>query len=1149
MFDLLRCARRGLFCRPAMPALMMGLAFGGFIPVKVAQAENILFDGPGDYSLTRGDQVAGGPRTVDVTLTSGNMDLDLANVVVANPDGSYAYPGAAIAATNLGAGDIKIVSGSITASGTGQTYAINATSGAGAINITSGTIQATAGTFYNSGRAISAISSSGPVAITSDTISTDSPTGIYAQGSSVAITSNSISVAGDSDYSFDPTGAIFAQDTGGGITLQSTNITANGTDLSGILVNGIGAISIDSGTITASGLYARGIASYGTGDIAIKSGTIAVSGYGAVGISVSGYAGNDISITSDTITTTGSAIGMEVSAGAGSLNISSNKITTADDFGYGMEINGGSGDIAIKSGTIATAGQYAAGILGNSYSDGTGAITIDSSSVTTTGAEADAISIATAGPITINSGEVTTSNIASSGILAVTQAGSIAIHSGTVSTNGYGSSGIRANTGNGDISIVAGTTATASGTDTFSTSPAITAFASGAVQIVADDTSATGEGAMGIEALGDTVTVAAKTISTPNAGATAVYAQGRTVTVSAQNVTSGSNGIIAYGSEAVTVVAGDVAAGDQPAITAIGGGSADVSVAGSVTSVSGPAVIVDANDVASFTLASTGRLDGAGQVMLTGGNGETVTNAGTITGDAITPILSAGGGALAFNNSGSFTGLIGFTGSDDVVNNSGTYRAFYDQSFGAGVDTVNNSGIFAVRPDAKTAGTVRLTGLETFNNSGMVDLRNGHPGDVLSLSGSFAGSGDSVLGIDVTSGSAAATDRLVVAGAITGTTRVMVNGIGTAVLNPGLVFATGGTGSSATAFTMPSGSAANRGFIRYSIAVDTANGSYSLVGTPGDAVYRTLKINEGAQQLWYKSADAWSAHMSDLRDAHFAGSGVNGGRVWGQMYGQSDTRDASQTVSAFGQSRSVGLSYRQDAFGGQLGVDLGKDGGDGAFAFGLTGGYLNANLNFDGSADRVAYDSANIGAYASYVSGGLFANALGKYDYLWVHSSSPLAGYESRFHGMSYGAQGEIGFRIGSDSLYAEPVITGAYTRTDLKNLTALGASIDFDKLDGVRGKAGLRVGSRIGMAGGAVATVYAQGNYVHEFDGKDGMVFTSGGTALSYRNRPIRDYGEGKIGFSIATAGNVTGFLEAFGADGSSYKGGGARTGLRVKI
>ena len=33
-------------------------------------------------------------------------------------------------------------------------------------------------------------------------------------------------------------------------------------------------------------------------------------------------------------------------------------------------------------------------------------------------------------------------------------------------------------------------------------------------------------------------------------------------------------------------------------------------------------------------------------------------------------------------------------------------------------------------------------------------------------------------------------------------------------------------------------------------------------------VYRTLKINEGAPQLWYKSADAWSAHMSDLRDAH-----------------------------------------------------------------------------------------------------------------------------------------------------------------------------------------------------------------------------------------------------------------------------------------
>lgn len=48
-----------------------------------------------------------------------------------------------------------------------------------------------------------------------------------------------------------------------------------------------------------------------------------------------------------------------------------------------------------------------------------------------------------------------------------------------------------------------------------------------------------------------------------------------------------------------------------------------------------------------------------------------------------------------------------------------------------------------------------------------------------------------------------------------------------------------------------------------------------------------------AQQLWYKSTEAWSAHMSDLRDARYAGGSATGGRIWGQMYGQTDTRDAA----------------------------------------------------------------------------------------------------------------------------------------------------------------------------------------------------------------------------------------------------------------
>ena len=208
-----------------------------------------------------------------------------------------------------------------------------------------------------------------------------------------------------------------------------------------------------------------------------------------------------------------------------------------------------------------------------------------------------------------------------------------------------------------------------------------------------------------------------------------------------------------------------------------------------------------------------------------------------------------------------------------------------------------------------------------------------------------------------------------------------------------------------------------------------------------------------------------------------------------------------------------------------------------------------AAAQFANSPDRVNYSTVNIGAYAGYVSGRLFANALAKYDYLWVKSISPSAGYADRFHGMSYGAQGEAGFRLGNDRFYAEPVATIAYVRTDLNDLHALGATVDFDNLDGLRGKAGLRVGSKMEIGGGAVAIVYAQGNYVHEFKGENGIAFTSGGTTLDYRNRAIGDYGEGKIGFSVVSASGVTGFVEGFGEDSNSYKGGGGRAGIRAKF
>ena len=139
--------------------------------------------------------------------------------------------------------------------------------------------------------------------------------------------------------------------------------------------------------------------------------------------------------------------------------------------------------------------------------------------------------------------------------------------------------------------------------------------------------------------------------------------------------------------------------------------------------------------------------------------------------------------------------------------------------------------------------------------------------------------------------------------------------------------------------------------------------------------------------------------------------------------------------------------------------------------------------------------------------------------------------------------------RRGSHAFYAEPVVSAAYVRTDLGSIHALGSTIDFADLDGVRGKAGLRLGSSRPLAHAAKLVVYASGNVVHEFEGRDGLTFVSGGSSLGLRNDRIPTYGEGKLGLNVVSASGVSGFVEGVGDYSHDYKGGGGRVGLLIKL
>lgn len=123
-----------------------------------------------------------------------------------------------------------------------------------------------------------------------------------------------------------------------------------------------------------------------------------------------------------------------------------------------------------------------------------------------------------------------------------------------------------------------------------------------------------------------------------------------------------------------------------------------------------------------------------------------------------------------------------------------------------------------------------------------------------------------------------------------------------------------------------------------------------------------------------------------------------------------------------------------------------------------------------------------------------------------------------------------------------------SYVRSDIGDIHAFDQTIDFDKRDGLRGKLGGRIGG-IEDFGGSKVSFYLQASYVHEFKGKDGLNFLSGGINQAINGVRPGDYGQGALGVNIFSTGRASGFVEADADVGGGVTGGGGRVGLSFKL
>ncbi|WP_232494877.1 autotransporter outer membrane beta-barrel domain-containing protein [Novosphingobium kaempferiae] len=1134
--------------------------------------------------------------------TGGDVEI-VSNTVATDGANSVGLYGAVHDAYGTGfTGDVTIEAGNIATRGANSVGAagINTTVG-GNVTITvkdvttrrENAFGVLAYSAYGSGTVVAGnISTRGPAAkgimvdvnqkadVTANSVSTlgDVSTGITAwsfMGSKVSVAK--VETSGPGSHGVDGL-AGFQQDLvalRGDVDLTVGEAITHGDLSIGILAkSAYGDVNVAAGSITTSGDDSIGLFVQSFGNIKARDKVISELNVDSVStkgkFSDAVYFGGELSelnlVAGDLSTKGDNASGVRTFTTATNQDIVVDNVTTDGVLSRGIFAHSVAGDINVKvNGTITTSGQDAVGIRTNSS---VSHVTIEAGHIVTTGDKAQGIysflvGIGSARVADIKVETITTAGAASHGIYVYNLNGGVIAYSqeAAMADAGTSVSQVRHLDGHDTPTIGKSTIPTRtvkagsfvpgrSLPDMFDVA-ATDGAGLNDITIEAGKIEVGGKGANGIFVRGSgRVTTKIGSVKAADAEAIKISALAENTLAIAGSVTSGNNdAVFLSGSDVSITMAGGSKVGGQNGIVALANGpqpdgEIGIPVEPGIGLPEEPGIGIPGGPEEPGIGIGIGGVPSRGAVApLDGPAGGTVRieNAGTISG--VMKAIDIGAGTAIINNRGVIDGAVVTGGGDDSFVNSGTWMfaasGSYANDFGAGNDTLVNSGIVRLAtPTGGKAGKGWIYGLDRFENSGTLSLQNGVAGDILTLDGNYVASGKARLGIDI-GGNGKVADTLVVEGAATGSTSISLtstDGYGATLLNGPLKIVTVGAGSSANAFTLES---TDIGFVRYGLTYDAASRSYSVLSTAGAPVYRFARLNEGAQSIWLKSAEAFTTHMRTSRDL-----GDPGKRIWGQMSGGVSNRDETRAVAGGNgfAAASYDLDYRQDFYGGELGFDAVQ--GEGVTA-GIMGGYTSSTQRFKANGDKGRTDALNVGVYGGVTKGVVFANLLVKYDHFSTHVSSQEMDWNDKIGGHSIGVQGEVGARLGSAKFFVEPAASLAWQSTSLGDIEALDQKIAFDKADGLRGRIGARLGG-VTKLGGTELTFYGAGDFVHEFKGKDGATLLSGGQSVWVPGARMDDYGQATLGLDIKGSGPVSGFIQGSGTFGSSYSGVDGRAGIR---
>ena len=540
-------------------------------------------------------------------------------------------------------------------------------------------------------------------------------------------------------------------------------------------------------------------------------------------------------------------------------------------------------------------------------------------------------------------------------------------------------------------------------------------------------------------------------------------------------------------------------------------------------------------------------------------------------------------GTAQIYNAGLITGFVNLTNQNDRFFNQagGVFKTKLTSNFRGGNDLFVNEagGTLQAATDPLKVEESRLVGLETFRNRGLISMVDGAAGDRFTISNTPMGTdldfeGGGTLGVDAFLDGPANghSDVFRIEGNVSGVTTVVVNNtnVGPGTFNPVGFTVVDVTGATPDPSAFQLAQPVDTGFFDYDLYfVPTGSGIWEFRSFTGAGAFLLPQLVTAAQDIWHQGSSTWFDRTADLRvllaggmaptaydpsgskSLEAAGPYPLTPAVWARGSGSWLDRDASASTSAYGRNYSFNLDRELTTLDFQVGVDLGQrdmwSDGD-ALVFGMLGGFVYGGLDYDAIPRSFDFSGGQVGAYATYMNGGLFVDTL-----LNVHLyelSTATLGFPSSLDANTVGLRTDAGYRFGSftGGAFLEPLATIEVTWADIDGFSLGGNRVSFDDDANVRGRLGLRAGTTMEAWEGTLMEPFVIGSVWGNLSGDNSATLVSTGRTFRFQDDLEDVWGEISGGLNFFNFSQTTAvFAKVDVTVGDDISGVGGKAGMRV--